>query len=267
MITIVLIALIAHLLGDFVFQTDKIKNGRFPGEANAVNYKRIVESNVKHSLLQGIITLILIVFTTYIAAVDLYTYIPKILAIVIFHFIIDMCKSIIILKKKDLINNVWVFIMDQIAHIVSIILIFNICNMRGFIDEVFYIVSKYPYNLEDYDKVLLVLLILLASTFGTGYLAKVLLNSIGSNENKLKIEAKNGGFTIGILERLFIIIGIVIKQPSIIAFILTLKSIARYKKFSEDTFVEYFIVGTFISLVIAIIGGVLISKIISLSII
>ena len=67
--------------------------------------------------------------------------------------------------------------------------------------------------------------------------------------------AKNGGFIIGILERTFILVIMILNQPSIIGFVLAVKSVARFKKLEDENFAEYFIIGTFISFIIAIIGG------------
>ena len=51
---------------------------------------------------------------------------------------------------------------------------------------------------------------------------------------------------------------------SIIGFILTAKSIARFNKLSDQRFAEYFIIGNLISFTLAIIGGVFVKFIINL---
>lgn len=67
---------------------------------------------------------------------------------------------------------------------------------------------------------------------------------------------------IGILERLFIICAIVLgiaqntQMVQIIGFVLATKSVARFKEFDDRDFVEYFIIGSFISFTSAILIGV-----------
>ena len=51
---------------------------------------------------------------------------------------------------------------------------------------------------------------------------------------------------------------------SIIGFILTAKSIARFNKLSDQRFAEYFIIGNLISFTSSIIGGVFVKFIINL---
>ncbi len=71
-------------------------------------------------------------------------------------------------------------------------------------------------------------------------------------------EKKAGGF-IGFLERFIIVIFLAINQYSAIGLILTAKSIARYDKISKDqTFAEYYLLGTLLSAIIAIIAYFLI---------
>lgn len=49
-------------------------------------------------------------------------------------------------------------------------------------------------------------------------------------------------------------------MPLVIGFILTVKSVARLKKFDDDRFVEIFIIGSFISFISAIIIGYIIKS-------
>ncbi|MEL7568214.1 MAG: hypothetical protein AAGU27_25530, partial [Dehalobacterium sp.] len=81
-------------------------------------------------------------------------------------------------------------------------------------------------------------------------------------ERELENGVYSGGFIIGLLERTFIMIAIIFGLPNeIIGFALATKSIVRFKKFDDDRFVEYFIIGTLISYTSAIIIGKLIQRI------
>lgn len=58
----------------------------------------------------------------------------------------------------------------------------------------------------------------------------------------------DAGRLIGILERYLILVLIVIEAPTAIALVLAVKSISRLKEFEDRTFVEYFLVGSLVSL-------------------
>lgn len=64
----------------------------------------------------------------------------------------------------------------------------------------------------------------------------------------------NAGALIGVFERLIILLFLSQGQYSAIGFILTAKSIARYDKISKDPFFsEYYLLGTLLSLILAVI--------------
>ena len=130
------------------------------------------------------------------------------------------------------------------------------------------------------ESILIIFINIFIATFGVGIFIKTLMNHLSSNNNKVNSEKgnwdqndqiitnnnlnnenigiPNGGFTIGLLERTFILLSIIINYPMMIGFILTIKSVVRFKKLSNDSFAEYFIIGTFISFIPAIFCGVII---------
>ena len=61
------------------------------------------------------------------------------------------------------------------------------------------------------------------------------------------------GARIGNLERLLYFISIIFQNWSLLAIVLGLKTIARYKKLEEQKFSEYFLIGSFSSLLYSII--------------
>lgn len=113
------------------------------------------------------------------------------------------------------------------------------------------------------------------SAISTGIFIKIFINDLmpekstsdainAISDSTASNGAKNGGFIIGILERILIFISMLIDYYSIIGFILTAKSIARFNKLSDQRFAEYFIIGNLISFTSAIIGGVFVKFIINL---
>ncbi|MGG7177653.1 DUF3307 domain-containing protein [Clostridium paraputrificum] len=268
MITYILIALISHMFCDFIFQNKKIAEGRFPegGLTNKNKYK-LFKANAIHSFIHIVGIYLGLVLVNFFADLSLNYRLFSIIVIGILHFIIDSIKSIFTLLNNSIRSNIWIFIIDQLLHYICIIIVFASGNWSSIPDKIFLGASTFPSYFSSHNIVLIVILVILISTYGTAYFSRTLLNSLGSNSNDNSIQgATNGGFIIGILERLFIMLGIIIKQPAIIVFVLTLKSIARYNKFKEDNFVEYFIIGTFLSLIVGILGGLIISRIVSFSI-
>lgn len=298
MITILLITLISHLIGDFVLQTDALAKGRNSYDYKGITrIKRSILYNLMHGSIHGLILTILINLVSFFIETNLRLPLTTIIIISFIHFLIDLSKPIIaslpqkigflfnrlfryfnlglynIKVNKNKIKFV-VFTIDQLLHFSSIFIIFKLT--LGITPSCIYdFIIFLPHTNYIHDKVLAILLILIFSTFGAAYFSKSLLDSFKNDSPNIKNddfliltskklcneEAKKGGFIIGILERLFIILGIVMSHPSVIAIVLTVKSIARYKKFDNDSFVEYYIIGTFFSFVIAILGGTIIAKI------
>ena len=72
----------------------------------------------------------------------------------------------------------------------------------------------------------------------------------------------NRGKAIGNLERLLVILFVCLNNYSLIGFLFTAKSLIRFKeleeKETEKGFVEYYLLGSFISILLAILSGILI---------
>lgn len=89
----------------------------------------------------------------------------------------------------------------------------------------------------------------------TSVAVKIILKSYEpKNKNNKKFEGHpKAGALIGMLERYFIFMMLMIGQYSAIGFVLAAKSIARYKKISEDAqFAEYYLLGTLLSSILVI---------------
>jgi hypothetical protein len=66
------------------------------------------------------------------------------------------------------------------------------------------------------------------------------------------------GKLIGILERGLIYFLIIFNQVAAIAIIIALKSIARFKEMDDKNFAEYFLIGSLLSIVVAVLPAVLV---------
>jgi len=172
--------------------------------------------------------------------------------------------------KKDA-GKKYVFMLDQVLHIAIIVGIAYIyaikndiaLNQIGIATLNFYnsVISGIP-----------------ASTFIRGCFvillnlkpANVLIREINKKMSdepsggehvlaKKETEYKDAGKLIGDLERLLIIVMVVLKQYAAVGLIFTAKSITRYDKISrEPPFAEYYLVGTLLSVFIAVISAMLI---------
>ncbi|MGL5351794.1 MAG: DUF3307 domain-containing protein [Clostridium sp.] len=235
--------------------------------------------NLIHSLTHFIGIYLL---TSVISVIDGHAiYIPysQALQICFFHFLIDELKSLAYLKNSKSIKNIWIFCLDQLLHLIVISLVFSFSYNINIINVIREKLLIYPNGFSLNEKLLIVAINISITTWGIGIFIKILMSHLSSNNNKIVLQkhswyqnnpvinkenleedagAPNGGFTIGILERIFILISIVINYPMMIGFILTVKSVARFKKLSNDSFAEYFIIGTFLSFIPAILSGIII---------
>ncbi|GAA0115217.1 DUF3307 domain-containing protein [Clostridium senegalense] len=259
-----LVYLISHITFDFIFQHNNILKLRFPKD-NSI--KSILKGNFIHSFFHFLgMNLFLLGF--YLANGQPLEILNKcILIITIFHFSIDCLKSGLILKKPWLKEDVIIFLLDQFLHLLVIINVFILCEGMNFKEGLIKLLN-YRTRFTSMDRFLSIILIILICTNVTGIFIKVLIRSLTSKKyikarkNNIYIPikndntgAENGGLIIGILERSFILLIMAINQAPLIGFVLATKSIARFKKLEDESFAEYFIIGTFISFIIAMIGG------------
>jgi len=103
--------------------------------------------------------------------------------------------------------------------------------------------------------------------FGGGYLIRDLTRGMAESiKNQSSRESgeelQNAGLYIGWLERFLVVTALLLHSPATVGLILTAKSIARYPEFKSKRFAEYFLIGTLLSISIAILGGALLAKVI-----
>ncbi len=82
------------------------------------------------------------------------------------------------------------------------------------------------------------------------------LQSLSAQEDKVSDEEYSMGRLIGLLERIFIFIFVLLNQYSAIGFILAAKGVTRFNNFKDDrSFAEYVLIGTLLSTLLALIIG------------
>jgi hypothetical protein len=220
--------LIAHLLADFLFQTKKMVD----------NKKWLSKEMFLH---------VFIVFvTTFLFSFNLYIS----LIISILHYLIDGGKLEI---NKTKLPKPIVFLIDQIAHILIIILVWCI-----HFDNANSVAKTLLIPFQNY-KISLILLGFLLVTTPYGFFIGMVTKRFQKNKNK-KIKTDKNGFLIGIFERLIILTFVLLAEYGAIGFLITGKSIIRFSAKNEDINSEYVLLGTMISYGMTIITGLIIKQ-------
>lgn len=264
--------LLVHLLADLVFQSDNMTKQRYSGELD-----KMFMSNVQHALIHAIASLI--VFAYYYWSWWVFAVIFLIFS---YHFCIDMIKSWILIRYyPSLKYSTLIFISDQIIHIAILFMLsaqvsHNIqitpmmISAKAWLEwQIAACAASITYN----RKLILFFILWVIGLPGAGIFIRIFIQGVKYKPYKKAINKKiivlnesdengiqDGGFIIGILERVVIIFAVATDMTNIIGFLIAAKSIARFKKFDDDSFVEYFIIGSFLSIFIAVIVGLAIRQ-------
>ena len=171
-------------------------------------------------------------------------YLVGVIFITVTHYIIDCLKSYFENKKYEKMN----FFVDQFFHLSVIALV---------------LYYYYPFSLSLgwlYETNTLALLASLTfTTYVTSVLLKILLSKWSPDIEK-NSETNNAGKYIGILERLFIFLFVVINFWEGIGFLLAAKSIFRFgdlKDKKDINLTEYILIGTLLSFGIGILSALI----------
>jgi Protein of unknown function (DUF3307) len=245
--------LIAHLITDFLLQTGK-----------GVTSKKDKLLKAGSFWMHGLYTAIFAAFFMWDKLM-----LPVLALITFSHLLIDYCKLVLSKKINDgkwQQKDLWLFIIDQILHIVILILAWLLL-IDGFA-KMKVVLNELPFNY----RVLLIILGYLIAIGPVTYLIKFLTlkwaDEIIVENNSLK----DAGKWIGILERVIVITLVLIHQFTAIGFLVTAKSILRLidkpelpfemqqnKGFSSRKHTEYVLIGTFLSFGAAILIGLIIN--------
>lgn len=113
-------------------------------------------------------------------------------------------------------------------------------------------------------KLTIAIVIYAAVIFGGGYLIRWLTRSLlvggSQSEGETHDQLRNAGMYIGWLERFLILTALLLHSPATAGLVLTAKAIARYPQFKHVRFAEYFLIGTLLSISVALIGGLILLK-------
>jgi hypothetical protein len=222
--------LIAHVLGDFVFQPDSWVESKKNKKHKSIYF-------YLHGLVHFVSLLVLLEFK--------WTYGLGILIIVMSHLLIDLIK----LNLDRLMNSRLLFVIDQLLHLFVI----------GFVVH-YYVPFKINIEAIYSISVLITILSLLLLTFVSSILMKTIMSKWKLKEDSPEDSLEQAGKYIGILERLFVFVFIILNQWSAIGLLIAAKSILRFSDLSrakDRKLTEYVIIGTLLSFGLATSIGLL----------
>lgn len=240
--------ILAHILADFTLQSK-----------NTSENKR--NSNfflVKHGVIVFVISYVLTIYYFSLS------HILMILLLSLLHVAIDYTK--ISSTEKFSNYNLEFFIFDQLIHFLIIFVISPLFNptanqeLLGYFKNLTNIYSFLGSLTEAKMSFLLISLSVIIFNFKAATI--LVRETLSKYESNISRQGDKGE-AIGNLERLLIIIFIFFEYYSLIGLMFTAKSLIRFKEIEvkaekNSSFVEYYLIGSFISILIAISTGSLI---------
>lgn len=221
---------LAHLIGDFVFQTKK-------------SIKKKEKKKLKSPVLYAHIAIHFLLLVLLLWDLSLW---PVVVGITISHFIIDVIK-LTFQKKKT--KRLW-FFLDQLLHITVIFVAYFL-----FTDNSFHLA-----NFVTKNSLLLITCVLFLTQP-----VSIIMMTIFSKWDIEKLTTgneslKDAGRYIGMLERMLVFVFIITNHWEAVGFLITAKSVFRFGDLKESKhrkLTEYILIGTLISFGIAILTGIL----------
>lgn len=237
--TILKLLLIAHLVGDFILQPVSLVEKK----------KNSIKGMIIHSSIYTVLVTIMILLFGNIWELIFWP-----VVIFISHYLIDYLR--IKIAKKYNQNNVsfWSFIIDQSIHMLIIIIISLIINSDfNSIGEA--ISNIQLLNNIGFDTIINYFLAFIIVLTPSSVLIKHFFNYLFNKKEICEnVQSDNVGAIIGMLERVVILLLGALGMYSSIALVLTAKSLARFKQLENKEFAEKYLVGTLMSLIIAILA-------------
>lgn len=242
---------LAHLVTDFVLQSDSVVTGKNLGSWR---------SYLWHGLLYYATTLAVVIIMNP-NLVRIWRFEIAVIALCVVHLVLDRTKASLV-TAKWVGDGVKSFAADQILHLLTVIGATVLINRPSW-------QAVLPYLdriREAQDKILLVAVIYALVVFGSGYFIRYLISplwtTVSEESSGHHDEVVNAGLYIGWLERFLALTAIFLQSPGTVGLIFAAKSIARYPELkSPGKFVEYFLIGTLLSISMAILGGIILLKI------
>ncbi len=222
--TLVVLQTIAHLFADYTFQGNKIAQSK-------------AEFGFRSPLLKWHILIVFVCAAIF--ALD-YRFLPFALGTALLHWVIDGCKPFL-LKSKALEKGA--FFIDQFLHIVTYTVASWLFLKLFTWEPIIFDTSYFPY--------FSVVAVFLFCTKPANILLRAIFDLFSVSFTEKSQDLPNAGRLIGITERWMVIVFILVGQFSAVGFLITAKSILRFKD-GDYLKTEYVLIGTMLSFAIAI---------------
>lgn len=295
MFELCLVFLIAHFTADFLLQSNHMIQLK---KTNL--HQGLIRHTTAHFMVTLFAVLLYIFLSDSVTATIEYLFAAVLITLI--HYGFDWAKESLGNKYNQVIASASLFIVDQILHVVSIIFVLEMVDLIsvnfnqvkiGFLDFLFGNLA-----FSDLSKLLLLLIVIFIATQGAGYFLGIVLKNLSTNpvlqkgmynianeqteiktmfnekgeraneitsiktEQFLKDSPKKIGRYIGMIERLLIMIFIVQGTPQGLTFLIAVKSLTRFKQFENKRFAEYYLIGSLLSALIAVVLGYTVVRII-----
>lgn len=249
--TFLWLAVLAHIVTDFVLQTD-----------NQARTKAALrpQAYLKHGLTLLLCTLV----ATHIYGLGVALTFAAAAAAV--HTAIDYLKNVLTRRTKKPGLHTAGFILDQAAHLYALYLLWTIFSRVLIVEPSPSVLGLYSILFPTLDPAgwfaargrftenfVLSAVVIVYVLFGGAVFIRMQLDCL--NVQKDAASAPGIGKYIGLLERAIIVVLVLHGEMTAVGFVLAAKSIARFKQLDDRAFAEYYLVGTLISTLIAVAGG------------
>lgn len=228
----------------------------------------------KHTLAGLFVHIVFVLVAHLVAVVPVFSgqVVLGVAVIVVAHFLIDLGKARVGRGLDDPGPALWFFVVDQFLHIGVLFgvwawLVQAPVPVSPWVSDVAawtlvgWWIAAYAFNANGAGSLVALILDALprVEPAAAGPAASVPHRSEGGwAEPGLAPKTPSGrGRVIGILERFLILTLLLVGQWGVIGFILAAKSIARFDQLKEQTFAEYYLIGTLLSVLFAIGTGLL----------
>lgn len=284
--------IIAHLIADFYLQTDYMVKDKLKN----------MKKHLFHHLIVNAAVLSLTWYLNDQRTDPLTAIIWPVLFITGTHFIIDLFKIKLVdqYTNSENLSKLWFFVIDQLLHLVMILIalqLFYKISLVSVLERISELLTGEGGGIGELNTILFIVIILILGTSVSGHIIRILLGSLPGQlltfegkytfNNGLKesdyLKNSNGerglseqysymifnkhdlsrGKLIGYIERLLVILLTYYASYPAIAFIVTAKSIARFKQMDDRDWAEYFLLGTLTSMFLGIVFGILLREVLN----
>ena len=169
----------------------------------------------------------------------------------VLHFLINFTKNKLEKSFPQRRLQIWIFSINQLIHFFIIIAMYFILNLENSVSNLYI-------NLQGYEnfKTIILYISVFSIIFepASVFIRKLFTSISPKTYPKANLEELKAGNIIGKLERIIIAIFLLNNQFGVIGFILTAKSIARFKQMENRDFAEKYLIGTLTSFLIVLIS-------------